>query len=134
MPRLKPIAFLLIGASLVTAGSAEAERRNNVLGTWRMVSAQIDPDGRHLPAYGPTPNSLLVFTVDMHFVEVLTDPTIPKFGNYNPDKAECDRRPIRLIRASTMRLCSRRPISRLPGLLLCASLSLSESATTLTGN
>ena len=78
---LKPIASLLIGASFVTAGSAQAEPPNKVLGTWRMVSAQIDPDGKNLPAYGPMPNSLLVFTADMHFVEVLTDATVPKFAS-----------------------------------------------------
>ena len=45
-----------------------------------MVSAQIDPEGKNLPAYGPAPKSLLVFTADMHFVEVLTDSTILKFA------------------------------------------------------
>ena len=46
-----------------------------------MVSAQIDPDGENLPAYGSEPNGLLVFTEDMHFVEVLTDSTIPEFAS-----------------------------------------------------
>jgi len=81
MPRLNPFALIFIGASLIIAGSAEAEPLNKVLGTWRMVSAQIDPDGRNLPAYGPAPNSLLVFTADMHVVEVMTDSTIPKFAS-----------------------------------------------------
>jgi hypothetical protein len=79
--QLKRVAFILIGASLIAAGSAEAQPLNKVLGTWRMVSAQIDPDGRNLPAYGPAPNGLLVFTADMHFVEVLTDSTIAKFAS-----------------------------------------------------
>ncbi len=81
MPRLKSIALLLIGASLVTAVSAQAEPLNKVLGTWRMVSARLDPDGRNLPAYGPAPSSLLVFTADMHVIEVMTDATIPRFAS-----------------------------------------------------
>lgn len=81
MPTLKPTVLLLVGAFLVAASSARAEPPNKVLGTWRMVSAQIDPDGKNLPAYGPAPNSLLVFTADMHFVEVLTDSTVPKFAS-----------------------------------------------------
>ena len=83
---------MLLGASLVltlVATSAceqpptnqRENRKNNVAGTWRMVSAQIDPDGKNLPAYGSAPNSLLVFTEDLHFVEVMTDSTIPKFAS-----------------------------------------------------
>jgi Lipocalin-like domain len=81
MPRLKAIAFVFIGAFLITAGSAEAEPPNKVLGTWSMVSAQMDPDGSNLPAYGPAPNSLLVFTADMRVIEVMTDSAIPKFAS-----------------------------------------------------
>ncbi|MBE7158653.1 MAG: lipocalin-like domain-containing protein, partial [Rhodospirillales bacterium] len=54
---------------------------NKVLGTWRMVSAQIDSDGKSQSAYGPAPNSLLVFTADGHFIEVLTDSTVPRFAS-----------------------------------------------------
>ena len=55
--------------------------QNKVLGTWRMVSAQIDPDGKNQLPYGSAPNGLLSFTADMHFVEVLTDSTLPKFAS-----------------------------------------------------
>jgi hypothetical protein len=81
MPALKRIALVLVAAHLIMARPAEAEPLNKVLGTWRMVSAQIDPDGQNLPAYGPAPNSLLVFTADMHVVEVMTDSTVPKFAS-----------------------------------------------------
>jgi hypothetical protein len=81
MPRLTSIAFIFIAACLAMAGSAKAEAPNKVLGTWRMVSAQLDPDGKNLPAYGPAPKSLLVFTADMHVIEVMTDSTIPKFAS-----------------------------------------------------
>jgi Lipocalin-like domain len=78
----RPIAFALVfvATCLIMATSAEAEPLNKVLGTWRMVSAQLDPDGKNLPAYGPAPNSLLVFTADMHVVEVMTDSTVPRFA------------------------------------------------------
>jgi hypothetical protein len=54
---------------------------NQVLGTWKMITAQIDPDGKNQPAYGPKPNGMLVFTPDMHFIEVLTDSMIPRFAS-----------------------------------------------------
>ncbi len=46
-----------------------------------MVSARIGRDGGNQPAYGPKPSGMLVFTEDMHFVEVLTDSTVPKFAS-----------------------------------------------------
>ncbi|MFL9924468.1 lipocalin-like domain-containing protein [Herbaspirillum lusitanum] len=57
----------------------EASPRNKVLGTWRMMSAWLDPEGAKVPAYGKRPNGLLSFTSDMHFVEVLTDADVPRF-------------------------------------------------------
>jgi hypothetical protein len=79
MIRLKPIAAVFVVTALVM--SASAKPLNKVLGTWRMVSAQLDPTGKNLPAYGPAPNSLLVFTPDMHVIEVMTDSTVPKFAS-----------------------------------------------------
>jgi Lipocalin-like domain len=77
----KAFALTLVGVALGMTRPADAQPLNQVLGTWRMISAQIDPDGRNVPAYGPAPNGLLVFTADMHFVEVLTDPRIPRFAS-----------------------------------------------------
>jgi hypothetical protein len=79
---LATIAYTFVLTIFVTAGSsAQNDSPNKLLGTWRMVSAQLDPDGRNLPAYGPAPSSLLVFTADMHVIEVMTDSTIPKFAS-----------------------------------------------------
>ncbi len=77
----KLACFVLLAALIGITASANASALNQVLGTWRMVTAQIDPDGKNLPAYGDKPNGLLVFTEDMHFIEVLTDATIPKFAS-----------------------------------------------------
>lgn len=74
------LALAIAGCDQPQTNQMES-RKNNVAGTWRIVSAQIDPDGKNLPAYGSAPNSLLVFTEDLHFVEVLTDSTIPKFAS-----------------------------------------------------
>lgn len=71
---------ILLGASAVSA-HAQTAPANQVAGTWRMASAQIDPEGRNLPAYGERPNGMLVFTPDMHFVEVLTDADTPRFAS-----------------------------------------------------
>ena len=81
MSTAKVLAFLVAGSVFVTSYAAHSQPRNQVLGTWRMISAQLDPDGRNVPAYGAKPASLLVFTADMHFVEVLTDADVPRFAS-----------------------------------------------------
>jgi hypothetical protein len=74
---LSAAAIALLSASV----SAWADAPNKLVGTWRMVSATIDPDGARTPAYGPNPHGWLVFTEDLTFVEVLTDPRVPKFAS-----------------------------------------------------
>lgn len=81
MSKSIPLALALAMSWPIVPYPAHAEGRNQVLGTWRMVSAQLDPDGRNAAAYGARPNSLLVFTADMHFVEVLTDADVPRFAS-----------------------------------------------------
>lgn len=68
-------------ATLVMLGPVAAEEANTLVGTWRMVSAQLDPDGSATPAYGPNPHGWLVFTRELTFVEVLTDPRVPRFAS-----------------------------------------------------
>lgn len=70
-----------LAAILFTAAPARADTPNKMLGTWRMVSAQIERNGALTPAYGPKPMGMLVFTADMHYVEVLTDSTIARFAS-----------------------------------------------------
>ncbi len=80
--KLSTIAIVsFVALSALAEVSANARPLNKVAGTWRMVAAQIDPDGRNLPAYGPKPNGMLVLTEDMHFVEVLSDSTVPQFAS-----------------------------------------------------
>jgi hypothetical protein len=43
-----------------------------------MASAQLDPQGANMPAYGPDPHGWLFFTKELTFDEVLTDPRVPK--------------------------------------------------------
>lgn len=78
--QLGNVLAIAFGVLLMSAPVA-ATSPNQVLGTWSMVSAQVDPQGRNLPAYGAHPNGLLSFTADMHYVEVLTDADIPRFAS-----------------------------------------------------
>ncbi|MBX4865063.1 hypothetical protein G9X64_31615 [Rhizobium sophorae] len=74
------LIIFLVALSPITP-IAQTMPPNQVVGTWRMISARIDPEGRNLPAYGEKPNGMLVFTPDLHFVEVLTDANTPRFAS-----------------------------------------------------
>ncbi|CDZ67296.1 lipocalin-like domain-containing protein [Neorhizobium galegae] len=73
--------ILALAISISSSAFAQTAAENQVVGTWRMISATIDPGGKNVPAYGENPDGLLVFTPDMHFVEVLTDADIPRFAS-----------------------------------------------------
>ncbi|MBY5827208.1 lipocalin-like domain-containing protein [Rhizobium leguminosarum] len=77
---IRPV-ILALALSISPCAFAQAAAENQVVGTWRMMSATIDPGGKNISAYGEKPNGLLVFTPDMHFVEVLTDADIPRFAS-----------------------------------------------------
>lgn len=74
------VAAVTLSASVHQA-QAQAPRPNEVLGTWRMVSATLEENGEVSHPYGPRPAGMLVFTADMHFVEVLTDADTPNFAS-----------------------------------------------------
>jgi hypothetical protein len=74
-------ALALIASSGGCTAQPEGQTANQVAGTWRMVSAAVEDGGNVTRPYGPRPAGMLVFTTDMHFVEVLTDPDTPRFAS-----------------------------------------------------
>jgi hypothetical protein len=78
---LRTTLVVLLGAFSVLGCTAEPSFSNQVVGTWRMVSAKTERSGVTSPAYGERPNGMLSFTPDMRFVEVLTDSSVPLFAS-----------------------------------------------------
>jgi hypothetical protein len=72
-------ALVAAATSCAIAGAASAQGPNAVAGTWRAVSATAEMNGKTSLPYGPKPQGKLVFTSDLHFVEFLHDPHIPRF-------------------------------------------------------
>jgi hypothetical protein len=74
-------AALAVGAAVILAiaGPVAAQALNKVVGTWRPVSATVEMNGKMSLPYGPEPQGKLTFTSDLHFVEFLHDPRIPRF-------------------------------------------------------
>lgn len=81
-----PIAVVVGAVAIAVAawmsfGRPVGYARNKVEGAWRMVSATVEDKGVISRPYGLHPAGMLVFTPDMHFVEVLTDSETPKFAS-----------------------------------------------------
>lgn len=55
--------------------------KNNVAGTWEMVSADANPNTESTPILGPHPGGLLIFTQDFHFSVIVNNPNIPNFAS-----------------------------------------------------
>lgn len=77
------IVALSVAAALSSCvcNAAFGQAKNQLIGTWAMVSATAERQGVKSHAYGPDPHGWLVFTSDLTFIEVLTDPRVPKFAS-----------------------------------------------------
>ena len=77
------ISLLCLGVALSTSTPSFAEVRNQVAGTWRIASAQLDQDGTVIEPFGPNPGGLLIFTEDFHFAEDIVNLDVAKFASGN---------------------------------------------------
>jgi hypothetical protein len=82
--------FLLVFAGLVLLISVAGKttdssdkiknmKKNNVVGSWNLISAYMDTHGNRLDILGSHPSGMVIFTEDLHFIVVLNNPDIPKF-------------------------------------------------------
>jgi hypothetical protein len=73
---------LLISVAFKTTDSSDKIRsmkKNNVVGSWKLISAYMDNHGTRLDILGLHPSGMLIFTEDLHFIVVINNPDIPKF-------------------------------------------------------
>lgn len=78
---LRAFLIALVCMAALLGCSTAPPPRNDVVGTWRMISAQTERNGRTEPVYGERPSGMLAFTPDMRYVEVLTDASLPPFAS-----------------------------------------------------
>src|ERR1700753_2024288 len=56
-------------------------KKNNVVGTWNLISGYLDNHGTHIDILGPHPAGMLVFTENLRFIVIVHNPDIPKFAS-----------------------------------------------------
>src|SRR5450432_760645 len=73
---------LLISVAFKTTDSSDkikSMKKNNVAGTWNLISAYMDNHGNRLDILGSHPGGMVIFTKDLHFIVVINNSEIPKF-------------------------------------------------------
>ena len=81
MSNSRQIAAICLGATIAMSAPAIASSKNLVAGTWIMVSAKADPDGKNKDLFSSNPSGLLIFTEDLHFSDVLVNPEVLSFAS-----------------------------------------------------
>src|SRR5882757_9915414 len=56
-------------------------KKNNVAGTWKLISGYMDNHGKRIDVLGPNPSGMVIFTEDLHFMVIVHNPDIPKFAS-----------------------------------------------------
>lgn len=56
-------------------------KKNNVAGTWTLISGFLDNHGTRIDILGPHPAGMLILTEDLHFSVIVHNPDIPKFAS-----------------------------------------------------
>jgi hypothetical protein len=64
------ISALVVGLAMVPGGASAQQKsiKDQLVGAWTLLlDDNIKDDGTHVPAFGPNPAGLLVFTADGHY-------------------------------------------------------------------
>jgi len=82
---MKLIQISLAALALAATGSAAAQNlRNQIVGTWEFVVAEITaPDGKKSFPFGESPKGILIFTPDSRFAQVHVASDVPKIASNN---------------------------------------------------
>ena len=55
--------------------------KNSVIGMWRPETITATIDSKTIEPFGPRPTGLLCFHESLHFVELMSDPDVPRFAS-----------------------------------------------------
>jgi len=84
--KCETLMSLVIGAGIILCTSANAPAqglKQQIIGTWQVVSAVNDVNGQKVEPLGPHPMGYFVFTSDGHLSTNIVKPGLPKFASNN---------------------------------------------------
>ena len=81
---------LLISVAGKSSDKIKKMKKNNVVGTWNLISAYMDNHGNRIDILGSHPGGMVIFTEDLHFIVVINNPDIPKFVSGDRSKGTAE--------------------------------------------
>ena len=77
------IASALICGVFVPREEAVAQTTQELVGTWTLVSIQLEKDGKRTDMYGPNPQGQQIFDTNGRYSLIITRSDVPKFASNN---------------------------------------------------
>ena len=78
------MSALVMGLAMLAGGASAQQKpiKDQIVGTWALlIDDNIKEDGTHVPAFGPNPEGLLIFTADGHYSLQIFRNTRPAFAS-----------------------------------------------------
>jgi len=82
----KTLLPVLAGAAMLISAASGASAQNlkdQIVGTWTLVSTQVTKNGKTSDIFGPHPLGQFMFDSSGHFSTITLNPAIPKFASNN---------------------------------------------------
>jgi hypothetical protein len=73
----------MTGAPSVTAQQTAAPLRQQIVGTWELVSVALERDGKKLETFGPSPKGMISYDANGNYVYALMRNDLPKVASNN---------------------------------------------------
>lgn len=87
MSRLRSLVIhsvvLILATASASSAIAQTGLQEQLVGTWKLVSAVVERDGQKVEAFGPNPLGYFIFTASGHFSWNFMRADRPKFASYN---------------------------------------------------
>jgi Lipocalin-like domain len=77
------LAFVGLATGFITPAFAQTTIPKELVGTWTMVSATLEKDGKKTDLFGPNPQGRLIRDADGHVAYMVTRADLPKFASNN---------------------------------------------------
>jgi len=85
------MASVLAGALLLGASHAAAQSlKDQIVGTWKLVSIYNEKDGVRRDIFGPTPMGILIYDRNGNYASIIVRSGLPKFASKNREQGTAD--------------------------------------------
>jgi hypothetical protein len=88
MIRLHMLVSLLVMAGVgapfsATAGDGNKSIRDEIVGTWSLVSLVVNQGGQKIEPFGPNPRGIQMMDANGHFSNIITRESLPEYASGN---------------------------------------------------